>query len=60
VSGTGSYPVFLLNGLHLNNLFKAIKEPFKTPNLLTAIYAYSEQVGVNLQAEGRYGEIAFL
>jgi len=35
-------------------------EPFNAPYFLIASIAYSEQVGVNLQLEGKNGDIIYL
>ena len=57
--GTGSYPP-LQKGLHLKIRHAAKSPPLSAPYFLIASAAYSEHVGVNLQAAGSHGDIAFL
>ncbi len=48
-SGTGSYVPAGVLELHLDNLSAPMHKPLKIPYLSTAVYVYSEHVGVNLQ-----------
>ena len=58
--GTGSYPYLLFSGLQRKNLQRASDKPTNTPRVSIASYAYSEQVGVNLQLFPNAGEMFFL
>jgi hypothetical protein len=60
VYSTGSKPLFLENGLHLQMRDIPSKKPFIKPFFLIASIIYSEQVGAKRQLCPRKGDINIL